>query len=278
MPVSTTPTNSNQLSSHERDERASAVRQRQEMLASAFRDLMTRDQSLEQSNAYRRSFFQEVIKLATEVNRRCFQYLFSENDKPSKYDTRDGTEEAVGKEQVHRPYTNKRQYERLHDTGRKLCEFVNQDEKLTSPQWLTRPLVMLAFDESQFLTDLPQGHDRTTTLFADMDSVLYFISSLPIFSLFVSRAGRFYEPPPKIRLHPLVLLYMRPPRLFPITEVGFDHLAYGATENTVTYVRASGANRLDRSSRTPCVYLLHIMLWRAAYLTPRAGLVPIMMA
>jgi hypothetical protein len=47
MPVLTTPTNPNDLSSHERDERASAVRQRQEMLASAFRDLMTRYQSLE---------------------------------------------------------------------------------------------------------------------------------------------------------------------------------------------------------------------------------------
>jgi hypothetical protein len=41
---------------------------------------MTRDQSFEQSNAYRRSFYQEGIKLATEVNRRCFQHLFSEND------------------------------------------------------------------------------------------------------------------------------------------------------------------------------------------------------
>ncbi|KAI0274350.1 hypothetical protein BGY98DRAFT_935949 [Russula aff. rugulosa BPL654] len=56
MPMLTTSTN---LTSHERDERASAVRQHQEVLASAFRDLLTRGQSLEQSNAYRRSFYQE---------------------------------------------------------------------------------------------------------------------------------------------------------------------------------------------------------------------------
>jgi hypothetical protein len=111
---------------------------------------------------------------------------------------------------------------------------VNQDENLTEPQWLRRPLVMLAFDESQFLTDLPQGHDRTTTLFADMDIVLQRIRSLPIFSLFVSRAGRFYEPPPKTEIRSF---YTRPQPLNPITEVDFDHLAYHAMENTVTLER-----------------------------------------
>ncbi len=79
----TTQTNPHGLSSHEQDERESAVMRRQEMLASAFRDLMTRGQSLEQSNAYRQSFYQEVIKLAKEVNCDCIQHLFSENDKPS---------------------------------------------------------------------------------------------------------------------------------------------------------------------------------------------------
>lgn len=144
MPVLTTPTTSSESSSRERGERASAVRQCQEALASAFRDLMTRGQSLEQSNVYRRSFYQEVIKLATEVNHRCFRHLFSEDDKPSKYEAQDLSEKADGKEL----YENERNYSRLHDTGRKLCQFVNQDEKLTSPHRLTRPLIMLAFDES----------------------------------------------------------------------------------------------------------------------------------
>lgn len=68
--------------------------------------------------------------------------------------------------------------------------------------------------------------------------------------------------------------------LSPTTEVGFDDLTYGAMKIHEIYchIRASGANGSDRPSRTPCVYLLHIMLWRAAYFTPRAGLVPIMMA
>jgi hypothetical protein len=77
MPVLTTPTSPKELPSHdEQDERASAVGQRQEVLASAFRDLMTKGQSLERSNAYRRSFYQEVIKLATEVNRSDFNVYF----------------------------------------------------------------------------------------------------------------------------------------------------------------------------------------------------------
>jgi hypothetical protein len=263
MPVLTTPINPksvNDLSSHELDERASAVRQRQEVLASAFRDLMTRDQSLEKSNAYRRSFYQEVIELATEVNRRYFQYLVSENDKPPKYAAGDGSEEAVEKEleQAHRPYENQRQYQRLYVTGKKLCQFVYQDETLPSPQWLTRPLVMLAFDESQFLTDLPQGYDRPMTLFADMDDVLHRISSLPIFSLFISKAGRFYEPPPKAELHSSVLFHKRPPPLRPITEVGFDDLAYDAMENTVTIERVVQTDWIAHLGRpayicfTPC--------------------------
>ena len=41
---------------------------------------MTTGQSLEQSNVYRRCFYQEAIKLATEVSHRCSPQLFSENN------------------------------------------------------------------------------------------------------------------------------------------------------------------------------------------------------
>lgn len=96
---------------------------------------------------------------------------------------------------------------------------------------------MLAFDESQFLTDLPPGHDRTATLFADVDDVLSRIRDFPIFSLFVSRAGRFYELPlPKTVKRSFYTLPPNMPR-DPITEVHLDVLAYGAMENTVTLER-----------------------------------------
>lgn len=125
--------------------------------------------------------------------------------------------------------------ERLFHTKKKLCRFVSQDEDLMT-RWSKRPLVMLAFDESQFLTDLPRGHtSRYSSLFTNIDDVLS--TPLPIFSLFISKAGRFHEPTPKAKLHSSVLLYMRPQPLCPFTAVGYDHLAFPALENTVTLER-----------------------------------------
>ncbi len=110
----------------------------------------------------------------------------------------------MGKELANRP----REYyegERLFHTKKKLCRFVSQDEDLMT-RWSKRPLVMLAFDESQFLTDLPRGHtSRYSSLFTNIDDVLS--------------------------------LYMRPQPLCPFTAVGYDHLAFPALENTVTLER-----------------------------------------
>jgi len=56
-----------ELSRHERDKYASLVRQRQEMLAFAFRDSMTRDQSFKAPNPYRKAFYDEVVEMAEKV-------------------------------------------------------------------------------------------------------------------------------------------------------------------------------------------------------------------
>jgi hypothetical protein len=55
------------LSPAERDKQALLVKERQKMLAGAFRDCMTTGQSLHGANAYRRSFFEQIIDMATEV-------------------------------------------------------------------------------------------------------------------------------------------------------------------------------------------------------------------
>jgi len=55
------------LSRTERGEQASLVRQRQEKLAFAFRDRMTRGQSFQAPNDYQKKFYEDVIRLATEV-------------------------------------------------------------------------------------------------------------------------------------------------------------------------------------------------------------------
>lgn len=75
-------TNVGELSSPERGKYASLIRQRHERLAFAFRKLMTGYQSFEQHSAYRQTFYEEVIELATEVKfPRPSQFL--EYDKSS---------------------------------------------------------------------------------------------------------------------------------------------------------------------------------------------------
>jgi hypothetical protein len=56
------------LSEAARDEQALLVKERQRMLAVAFRDYMTTGQSFQDPNPYRRAFFKEIIDLAAEVS------------------------------------------------------------------------------------------------------------------------------------------------------------------------------------------------------------------
>jgi hypothetical protein len=51
---------------------ALSVKDRQKSLASAFRDRMTIGQSFNDSNKYRQDFYNDVIKLAEEVNLQTF--------------------------------------------------------------------------------------------------------------------------------------------------------------------------------------------------------------
>lgn len=56
------------MSEIEREKYASYVKDRQEWLASTFRDLMTTAQSYKISNTYRKEFYDEVNRLADQVN------------------------------------------------------------------------------------------------------------------------------------------------------------------------------------------------------------------
>lgn len=56
-----------ELSPSERETYSSLIRQRHETLGSSFRELMTRYPSFEHHSAYRETFYEEVIELATEV-------------------------------------------------------------------------------------------------------------------------------------------------------------------------------------------------------------------
>jgi hypothetical protein len=62
--------------------RCEAVKKRQNLLASRFRDKMTEGSSFEEANKYRQTFFEDVIKKADQVGFRGWSSRF-EDDHPS---------------------------------------------------------------------------------------------------------------------------------------------------------------------------------------------------
>ena len=60
---------------HEKRDKLSLVTDRQKDLASAFRQRMTEGQTFYTSNPYRKKFYSDVIKEATEVNSLSFPVL-----------------------------------------------------------------------------------------------------------------------------------------------------------------------------------------------------------
>ena len=97
-----------------------------------------------------------------------------------------------------------------------LCRFVDPHGLLDSAKGPRQPLVIFAFDDAHVLTDNPITD--SWNLFSELRHNLRRIYKLPIFSLFISKAGKFNLSSP-------------------ISEISFDDLAYSALENTVTFLR-----------------------------------------
>ena len=121
----------------------------------------------------------------------------------------------------------------LQDAGKALCRFIDEHRLLDSKNGPRRPLVVLAFDEADALTDNPPNNDWN--LFIELRQVLQQIDELPIFSLFLSTAGRFDKCSPVIRSDPSARAREPDNRpLDPITEISFDDIAYPALKGTIT--------------------------------------------
>src|SRR5712671_1964320 len=197
----------------ERDTHAELVKRRQEMLALAFRDRMTRGQESQHSNAYRRSFYLKVIKLATKVS--FHPSLFSEYSKCFQFTAEDGVQ-GPGKVNDS-PHNTLLKFD---EEAERLRQFVDPHEVLRSfgPLW---PHFILAFDDAHILVD---NSNAAKSLFARMCYTLGMIRPYPIFSLFLSRAGNFRDP-----INDLEFSF-----LDPISEISFDDLAFPVKENTVT--------------------------------------------
>ncbi|KAF8331932.1 uncharacterized protein EI90DRAFT_3154338, partial [Cantharellus anzutake] len=196
------------LSKEKLKDYVSLVVDRHKRLASAFRKYMTTGQSHHATNPDRKTFYHEVIELANK---------FVKNGAHGWYVSRgDGL---------------------LQEAGERLCRFIDEHKVLESDSGPQRPLVVLAFDEAHVLTDNPPDQEGWN-LFSELRRILQQIHDLPIFSLFISTAGRLNQFSPEIRSGPSAWASEpdhRPLNL--ISEISFDDIAYPALKDTVTIHR-----------------------------------------
>jgi hypothetical protein len=145
------------------------------------------------------------------------------------------------------------QGEGLQEAGQMLCRFIDEHDLLDSdkgPRW---PLVVLAFDEADSLTDNPPEQVHWN-LFSELRRVLRQIRDLPIFSLFLSTAGRFDKFSPVIRDDPSAAREPDNRPLDPISEISFDDIAYPALKGTITIHDAVAIDWISHLGRPLYVY------------------------
>jgi hypothetical protein len=135
------------------------------------------------------------------------------------------------KEPDHGRYISKG--EGLREAGEMLCRFIDERRILESDKGPRRPLIVLAFDEADSLTDSPPEQENWN-LFTELRRVLRQIQHFPIFSLFISTAGRFEKFSPVIHSDPSARAREPDNRpLDPISEISFDDFAYPALKDTI---------------------------------------------
>ncbi|KAM6489485.1 hypothetical protein JOM56_015042 [Amanita muscaria] len=196
------------------EEGGGGVIKRQKNLALAFRTHMSEGQSFENSSPNRESFYNEVIDRANK---------FIQSAEAHAPDLKS-------------PRLFPPEIQAVSKAGQDLCNFIDPDDLLDSDNGPRRPLVILAFDDSDTLTGIPK--DLGWTLFSELRHPLQALVDLPIFSLFLSTAGKFHLLSPERLADPserIANLGLKP--LDPITGISFDDLAIPVEENDVTLDR-----------------------------------------
>jgi hypothetical protein len=196
---------------------------------------MTKGQSYQGPNAYRKGFYKEVTQLADEVSFREFPH-FDEDDSFPKFmegsQQKNSIKDTEGPKEFD-PYFSK-EGDGIESAGKLLAQFVDPGNFLDRDKELPRrPLVIFAFDEAHILTDNPPIPNRATNwnLFSELRRILRETSDYAIFSLFLSTAGRFNLFSPEISSDPSRRIQDTTlSTLDPITEISFDDLAYDAPE------------------------------------------------
>ncbi|KAI0261148.1 hypothetical protein BC834DRAFT_490945 [Gloeopeniophorella convolvens] len=203
---------------------------RQERLASTFRELMTHGQAFGSANDYRRKFFKDVISGANK--------FAAESE---RVQTQRGR--ARGRASQSSPVRYRVSSDGdIRQAGNRLNEFIyptkvlgRQSTDRTAPR---RPILILAFDESHGLTE--SAMDDEWSVFSELRRALRQAAHVPIFSLFLATGGKFRRFSPELSLDPSNRISGQEFSVLPpITETGFDVLAYVAYEGVITLSRVT---------------------------------------
>lgn len=142
------------------------------------------------------------------------------------------------------------QHEDSKQAGEMLCHLIDAQQFLNSDKGPRRPLVVLAFDEADALTDNPANNNERWNLFSELRRVLRQLNKLPIFSLFLSTAGRSDLLSPDIHSDPSARVREPDYRsLDPITEISFDDIAYPTLKGTIAVEKAATIDWMSHLGR-----------------------------
>jgi len=120
------------------------------------------------------------------------------------------------------------------EAGINLKNFIDKDSSICSTKnGMKRPLVVLAFDEAHNIAEFPD--DRGWSIYSELRRCLCQLLGLPIFTLFLSTAGKFRLFSPNKQRGPSSRVVLGSKWVLPpITETGFDQFAIRAIENQTT--------------------------------------------
>ena len=159
----------------------------------------------------------------------------------------------------------------VSEAGIKLKNFIDRHDSICSKtkDGMKRPLVVLAFDEAHHLTEFQDN--RNWSIYSELRRCLCQLIGIPIFTLFLSTAGKFrlfspdtgrqWDTSSRVMLGTKWVLP-------PITETGFGQFALPAIENQTTLDNVVEDRWICRLGRPLCVFLVCTLCRRTHVIGP----------
>ncbi len=117
---------------------------------------------------------------------------------------------------LHSPLLHSKEEGSVVSVAEALCRFLNPHEK-------SEPKVILCFDEAHELTG---SSANTLSRFSELRRALRLIHHLPIWTIFLSTAGKFHLFTPELHMESSSRIASKSLRTYPaVTETGFDEFA-----------------------------------------------------